>query len=351
MRSYAETLACLQAADRPVRELRGSGCAAVTPEGARLIALAFDERAENLLWTHPLLCDREAMKDAQALAGGMGGDRLWFAPEVKFHWRGRSDWLTFTNYAVPLEADPGNYRFSDRDVGQIGLSAAPTLPTTDGSPPVKFFVRRTFCLARPPLFPNGRRLLGSLSYVGVEARHELHFDSGQTAGVVGLWHLLQAPVESVAIIPTKRDWNGAPLSYGNPGDWCTGPDQVSWRYGGIAKAKLGLEVSAVTGRVGIVRQLSDGQWALIVRDFPVSRDGSYVDHPYGQARRDQVVQAWDGFGFGELEYHGVGLDAGDGPRSLSETDTIWAFGGSADSIAAVGAALLGVSIAAHLSGT
>lgn len=71
----------------------------------------------------------------------------------------------------------------------------------------------------------------------------------------------------------------------------------------------------------------------------MSRDGTYVDYLMVKCGVTRLSKIGIGSSFGELEYHGAGLDAAHGPGSLSETDTIWAFGGSADSIAAVGAAL------------
>jgi hypothetical protein len=63
------------------------------------------------------------------------------------------------------------------------------------------------------------------------------------------------------------------------------------------------------------------------------------------------LQAWDGLGFGELEFHSPVLDAQRGPRTVREKDQLWAFGGSAQSIAAIADALLQVDIRALLSGS
>jgi hypothetical protein len=83
---------------------------------------------------------------------------------------------------------------------------------------------------------------------------------------------------------------------------------------------------------------------MIVRQFPVHLDESYIDHPYEQPRRDQAFHAWDGYGFGEMEFHSSGLDAEQGPRELKESDQLWAFGGSAQAIAALGKELLSVDV-------
>jgi hypothetical protein len=46
--------------------------------------------------------------------------------------------------------------------------------------------------------------------------------------------------------------------------------------------------------------------------FPFSATASYCDHPYGIPRTDQVFQAWDGFGFGEIEVHSPAAFATEG---------------------------------------
>jgi hypothetical protein len=46
---------------------------------------------------------------------------------------------------------------------------------------------------------------------------------------------------------------------------------------------------------------------MIIRDFSVDPDAAYADHPYAIPRFDQAFQAWDGFGFGEMEFCSSGL--------------------------------------------
>jgi hypothetical protein len=67
-------------------------------------------------------------------------------------------------------------------------------------------------------------------------------------------------------------------------------------------------------------------------------------------RNDQALQAWDGYGFGEMEYHSPVLDGERGPRELAESDQLWAFGGAAQPIVALASRLLRLDIAYVIEG-
>ena len=112
----------------------------------------------------------------------------------------------------------------------------------------------------------------------------------------------------------------------------------------ISVGAIGIAAQALTGRSAFLRRMSSQQWCLIVRQFPVDVSTRYEDYPHGLPRDDQVFQAWDGLGFGEMEYHSPVLDAERGPRNLCEQDQLWAFGGSAPAIAALADILLRVDI-------
>jgi len=157
-------------------------------------------------------------------------------------------------------------------------------------------------------------------------------------------------VGSILIVPLAPGCRTQPLSYGLPGGWRTTSNSVIWRIEGHANAKMGIAAEALTGRAGILRRLPTNEWCLIVRQFPVDESARYGDHPVGVPRDDQVFQAWDGLGFGEMEFHSPVLDAARGPRKLRQTDQLWAFGGAEQAIAAVADNLLNVDIRALLSG-
>ena len=319
----------------------------MTLAAGRVVAMAFSKDGPNLFWSNPRLGDVNLVRDTpEKLVGGFGGDRLWFAPELDYHWNGAPDWEGFLNYKVPAATDPGDWRFIAAGGDAIGLGAQGVLTANGTDRRIGFEVQRTVRLAMPPL-PKSDPLMKGVDFVGIETSHLLRIDESSKAGTIDLWHLLQLPIGSALIVPLKataRAGAKKPLSYGRPGGWIEKSDHILWKYGGEAHAKIGLPPAALTGRTAALRQIGPGRWCLIVRQFPTDTNAAYGDHPYGVPREDQVFQAWDGYGFGEMEYHSPVLDAGQGPRELRESDQLWAFGGSAEAITAIALRLIGVDI-------
>src|SRR5262249_23076040 len=149
-------------------------------------------------------------------------------------------------------------------------------------------------------------VMNGVEYAGIEGAHRIALDAATHTGRVDLWHLLQVPVGSVLIVPLRGEaatQNRTPVCYGIAGDWVERCGYISWSFTGRARAKFGLSAAAVTGRAAVLRDLGGDRRALLVREFSVDERAVYADHPHGVPRTDQVLQAWDGFGFGELEYH------------------------------------------------
>ncbi len=346
--SYTAVVDHLLEASIPVRQLRADhGAVAVIPHAGRVIAMAFSPDDFNLLWTHPQLAHTELVQRPEHLSGGLGGDRLWFSPESTYHWDGAPNWKTFENYAVPSATDPGAYRFVEDGPQRISLSAAGELtPRSQSTQRIGFTISRTIRLVEPPLDPSDSAMSG-VTYVGIESSHHLRLTDSTRSGVIALWHLLQAPRGAVLVVPLERTAEQRarePLSYALKGDWTSRADQVRWRYGGEANAKLGLSAAAVRGRSAVFHQLEPRRWCMVAREFPVHPQARYADHPYGVECADQVFQAWDGYGFGEMEFHSPAIDAEHGPRELSESDRLWAFGGAPEAISRLAAQVLGVDV-------
>lgn len=345
--SYSTVVDHLVKASVPIRQLGSEGKVAVTVAAGRVVAMAFTADGPNLLWSNPQLGDTDLVRNhPEKLVGGYGGDRVWFGPELDYHWDGKPNWGTFENYKPPTTTDPGAYEFVKRGANVVSLRAKGELPVHGADRRVGFEVERSIRLVKSPLAATDPLMKG-VDYVGIGTSHSLRLAPDTKAGQIDLWHLLQIPTGSVLIVPVKKAAAPdatKPLSYGMPGSWIEKSDHILWRYGGEAKAKLGLPVAALTGRTAVLRKLGDGRWCLLVREFPVDAKAHYADHPYGVPRTDQAFQAWDGYGFGEMEFHSPALDAAKGPRQLEETDRLWAFGGSSQSIAAIARKLLDVDV-------
>ena len=344
---YSRIVRDLRNAAVPLEELHGQGVVAVTLAAGRIVALAFSRDEPSLLWSHPDLGDAALVK-GNRLVGGIGGDRLWFAPELRYHWLGEPDWRGLGNYEVPADTDPGRYRFVDLASDVIALAADGRLPVRGSDQSLAFRVERRIRMAEPPLSRDDT-LMRNVQYVGIESTHELTIQDETHTGEIDLWQLLQIPVGSILIVPLRAGHETQPLSYGLPGAWQITSNSVIWRIQGNANAKIGIAAAALTGRAAILRRLPSQQWCLIVRQFPVDEAARYGDHPAGVARDDQVFQAWDGLGFGEMELHSPVLDAARGPRNLRQADQLWAFGGAAEAIAALADELLQVDVRALLS--
>lgn len=329
----------------PLHQLTGAGCVAVTLAGGRVVAMGFSPDSPNLTWSNPKLYDTDlVVRSPESLVGGFGGERLWFGPETDFHWDGVPDWNTFANSKIPPASDPGSYHFVKEDLKSITLHTKGELRAHRADRRVVFNVSRTVGLVEPPL-PKSHALMRDIEYVGVEFSHAMKIIDGN--GVVDLWHILQMPIGSVLIVPLKRSANDQQpkaLSYGLPGAWVESSDRIVWRYAGDANAKFGVTSAATTGRAAVIRALQNGRWNMLVREFPVNLNARYCDHPYGEPRNDQVFQAWDGYGFGEMEYHSPAADAEHGPREVEDVDRLWAFGGHPEAIQALAARLLSIKL-------
>jgi hypothetical protein len=360
LQSFAALLSSYRSTGRPALSLgpeEGSspsgglparGCLAAVCEGGRVLALAFGPGEGSLLFAHPELPNLGRGVSPLVLKGGPGGDRLRFAPEYAFSWIGEErDLVGFSNYRVQGQEEPGEYRLTASD-GAIRLAAEPVLVDRSNGTEVRFAVERVvgLCPRSPANLPPGVR------FAGYESRCAIRLLESAAGGCVGLWHLLQFPVGSTLVVPLRAAF--PPEPYFNTGGWRVheGPGKpfLLWRFGGTANAKIGYGCPQVTGRAGVLRPWADGEWALVVLDYPVHPGMHYCDAPHPEMAGEQVLQAWDGFGFGELEYHGPAVGQPPLPRWWEERAQVWAFAGPPGGMAALALELLGIRIEHLLTG-
>ena len=340
--TYQQVVGQLRAADYRIEELTGQGSVAVSLIGGRVMGMAFSAGEENLFWSSPQLSDTDLLrKYPEQLPGTMGGDRLWFAPEYAYHWLGEPDEVNFANYQIAENTDPGSYQIVQHDDFSVKMRMDTYLEDHRDGQMVPFDVERTIMSTASPI-PQSSPLRQDVSFVGIRTQHHLRMQSRQPGKCVGLWHILQMPVGTTLIVPTRGQ--PKPLAYFNKGSWEARPDHLRWFFDGEDAAKIGLDVSQVTGRTGVIRPLADGRWVILIRQFPVLPGLTYCDGPSEAQAVDQIVQAWNGFGLGEMEYHSPAVGEPPLGRECVETALLWAFGGTATAIAGIADELLGVSI-------
>jgi hypothetical protein len=323
VKTYAQIRATFKEGGHSWFELNQTGWAGVCLLGGRVMAFAFAEEEETLLFISPEIDNLETLRrDPVSMIGGPGGDRLWFAPEFAFKWEGSNpDVEKFSNYRVQRNEDPGHYQVKVAN-DSIQLSMQTSLTDLRDGGVIQFRVTRSLSPTANPLVESS--LSKGLRYAGYELHHRIEVLEPARNQRIGLWHLLQVPVGSVLIVPTRGF--ARPLKYFNEGAWEALPDHFRWKYGGTAIAKIGLDVTQVTGRTAILRQLQNEEWVLMVRQFPIAESAYYC-------------------GFGEMEYHSPGVGAPPLPPAYSETSWLWAFGGDQNHIQRVAATLLDINIA------
>ena len=308
-----------------------------SPAGARIVAMAFSEDEQNLFFTHPDLADMVSKGTPSAqLAGGPGGDRVRFAPEYAFAWEDKPrDLIQFSTYAVQEQEDPGDYEMT-RKADAITFTANPVMTDKRDGRQISFsIVRKVSLLRAPPIdIPAALRFMG---YAIHQTITSIDFQEGQE---VGLWNLIQVPAGHTLIVPTIG--KQAPMPYFNTGAWTSHDDHLIWPYGGKSNAKIGFSADQIPGRTAAVSPVIHGRQSLIIRDFNIETEMRYCDGPTPESAGSQVFQAWDGFGFGEMEYHAPAVGLAPLPGTYTDTSLVWAFDGDEQQVEWLRIQLLGI---------
>jgi hypothetical protein len=234
--------------------------------------------------------------------GGMGGLRLWQAPEAAHMWKGTPDPKTFSNYKVQSQMDPGTYSMEQTSANRCVISGRVRLEDYRGGSPVEFEIRRIVELCplpdRGPI-PEARGLK-------LRFQNHLHLKSGDETSRVDLWHLMQLPAGSVIGAQVKK--NTQPQIYFNPeraDGWSIDDGNFTWQTNGKRMSKMGLGTASVLGGPFAICA-SGAVTGIHIWNAPIWRGAEYVDSPPGEIKDDQVIQFWDGFDFCEVECHSPG---------------------------------------------
>jgi len=280
-----------------------TGRVLVIEEGARILAMTPPGSDTNVLWTHPSLSQCTSRKELSSIgAGGMGGLRLWQAPEAAYHWKGIAEPKTFSNYKLQQAMDPGAYLLRESSKSRCTIEGSVTLIDYRTETQITCDIRRIIELAA---LPNRYAACGG---AGFRLRMENHLSlrTGNETSRVDLWHLMQLPVPCSIGAPVRPDMR--PEVYFNP-ESCDGWEARNgcfiWQTNGKRMAKVGLGTDQVTGGPFAVRK-NGTTLEIYLWEVPIRPDQEYVDAAPGRSDRNQVIQFWDGFDFCEVEYHSPG---------------------------------------------
>lgn len=318
--------------------------------GARMLGCAMPGAGvtENLFWHEPKLEDAATAKSILS-QGGIGGDRLWIAPEAGFIFtdvkKARKDPLN--NATVPLKMDPGSWRVVEQEQGHLRLTTDMMLRDHRNGKTVTLRVARQFNLTSAPEGLPARLLAASFSI-----RNELTMLKGDAGVAAGVWDLLQLPPTGWLVCPTVQPVKKLTSYYDPFGRKHVAVDKAAVRFliDGKRRIKMGFPADKSTGRLGYYRKLAKGKSSLIVRMFGPMPGEPYVDVPLASDAffGGDCVQAYndDGTfgGFGEMEYHDPAIVAGRYPNSRMGTNLTHVLVGPDKDIRAAGLMLLGVKL-------
>ena len=318
----------------------GGSRALVCEYGARVLAWQPRGSASSVLGTHPDLLTVRSRADVDRLHAGPGGIRVLYAPEWAYYWDGEPDGLRFSNYLLQPAAAGGKWKLHPRSRRCVGVETDDEIRDLIRNEIIRFSVERTISLfSTPPAEVQGT----AAAFSGMSLQQKLIVREAADSGMLDLWNIIQVAKGSRMLFPVRP--GSVPEVYFNASGkkgWRVREDLVEWPVTGDSEAKWGLPVSAVTGRIAALISLPDGASCLLIWNHPVLPGLRYPDGPRPHYDRDQVVQSWDGFGFGEIEYHSPAASL-EMPVVL-DSSVLWAFTGELPELHEIARQLLGREI-------
>jgi hypothetical protein len=247
-----------------------------------------------------------------------GGDRLWLAPEVDWHWKTRKA-ADFAQYEVQGTVDPGAWDLvaQSGDFCQVRQNAR--LRNRHRQSEVTVEMSRCFSVAELSEAPFFK------SWLAYRTDNEVTIVKGTRGQRLGLWSLLQVPGGGEVIIagresPAFRTHFGcvpkALLKHRR--------QETRFEITGRHQFKVGLSAAVLTGRMAYVRPVNEG-YLVIYRQFFPQPWRTYCDVPMQDLKsQGDAVQIYnDGGefgGFGEMEYHSPMIEVGRGTDRLLDSN-------------------------------
>jgi hypothetical protein len=343
----------------PPIELAGSNGSSVLvlPYGARILGL-FPDGASNLLWTNPQLAHAKTAAAFFNTAGwrNTGGGRTWISPERDIHVVDLED--PWNSYRVTESIDPGSFSVVRTDE-KVQLDTAGVATHHRTGQQCRVHLEKIVRLVPNPLRygPGTRDLLKDVAYAGYEQITSLTYseDHVNSAPQLSLFDAVNLPATGKIFIPTvKRVQPTDFFETTGPSHLTSASCGLSFLFDGLERHKIAIRVSDVLGgRAGYLREISKGEFSLLVRNFFVEPSADYVDTPWNDPEdRGYVLDCYNDGGinglYGELEYHSPAMGPGSGRSQCVDRAQLWGFQGQREKILNIMGQLLGEGITKEL---
>lgn len=313
----------------------------VCERGGRILGIFNGAESDNLLWTSPELADdARAAAFLKSEAWNIGGDRLWFGPELRYSVGDRTRfWETLH---TPEEIDPGCW-YMDCLVDGVEFSQRMRLNACDGSQiRVSADVRNHVHAVANPVraLPDGDELMRGVKYAGFT--QHIHVEGGGEG--IEPWQLMQVMPGGRVYIPMFRPARGVDYyERAAPFEEVTAKGTVL-RATGCNRYKVGYKAAEVAGRIGYACRWN-GEACLLVRSFPNDPSGLYEEEPPLMPGEKgfsvHVYNDGDAYhGFTELECSMPSVFA-DGRPTGDDTVSTWIFTGEETRLQSLSRLLLG----------
>lgn len=322
----------------------------VTQRGGRIFSFLPD--GNPLCWINPVLATADSFR--AAIAEGVwnvGGERIWMAPEVQYNSSDRTRFME--TLLFPPQMDPADYAF-DADATSARLKTDITLQAYNlASGSTTLTVEHHIRTGLPnPLraLRTAGALMQGVAYAGymrtvqlaTAANDPLHSES---------WCLMQLNPGGTLIIPTTTADAEVSPYFGSPADDTQGVTDGAFRLHitGQREYKVGYKAATLTGRLGYLNTLPNGQGYLIIRTYFNNPSAVYAEEPPGlPGVNGHSVHVYNGGGdfgqMGELEVTGQTIGGTSGRASITDDFVLWLFSGALGRLQAIGRVLLGVTL-------
>lgn len=314
----------------------------IVQRGGRVFGPFCGEDGEGLFWASEKLNDaRQALELLNSSDWNIGGDRLWFGPEIRYSVSDRTHfWDTLH---TPEAIDPGNYILNIND-SQAILEQRIEMERADGDKgAVKLNVSRSITASENPLreLKDYDRLMENVRFCGYRQRICLNSEGEAVEG----WNLLQVHGGGNIYIPMYQVETGT--NYYEPaGEYERCLDNgILLKATGCNRYKVGYRAALVTGRLGYVCEW-DKAPCLLIRSFPNDPSGIYEEEPPhmpGIHGFSVHVYNDDGNsgGFSEIECTLPAISGNSGRDSSDDIISTWIFTGDSKALRHIGRVMLG----------